>query len=225
MLLPIPSAPASACMPGTRPLRVLVADDHPMFRQALLQLLSRVTPIQATEADSFESLKACLALGPGFDLALLDLDMPGTDGFAGLCHLLAQAARVPVVVISGHESPETILRVRTLGARAFIPKSLPLDSLLAALRNVLSGNAWFPTSDNAGIGRRGGDTARSLVGGLTPQQARVLALVAQGLLNKQIAQTLGMKEATVKWHVTAILRRLGLRRRTEAVLLMQKLRP
>ncbi len=176
------------------------------------------------EASGLDELSALLAQERDVDLLLLDLAMPGAQGFSGLIYLRAQFPEVPVVVVSASEEPVVIRRAIEFGASGFIPKSLETDGIGNAIRTVLSGDIWAPPDVDL-------DTAedRELVdlvrriGRLTPQQMRVLMMLSEGLLNKQIAYELNVSEATVKAHVSAILQKLGVDSRTQAVIAASKI--
>ncbi len=195
-----------------------------MFRDAMRLLLTRSLGISRTaEADSFESLKRHFENRSATDFVLLDLDMPGADGFSCLNYLRTEHPRLPVVVVSGHEEADVMRRALELGARAYVPKSLPIVELADVLRLVLNGETWVPPAVRMATKDDTRHDPASRIPELTPMQFRVLMLVAEGRLNKQIASELNMAEATVKWHVTLILRQLGLRRRTEAAIAAQRM--
>lgn len=202
---------------------ILIADDHPLFRSALLQALTLgLGPgVRLVEAASIAELEACLAQKTDWDLVLLDLNMPGAHGFSGLVLLRGQYPQVPVVMISAQEDVAIMARAREFGASGFIPKSSPLETIQQAVRLVLDGEVWWPQQSQEAIALSA--EAKAASAGLTPQQFRVLTMVCDGLLNKQIAYELTVSEATVKAHVTAIFRKLGVRTRTQAALLLQQL--
>jgi DNA-binding NarL/FixJ family response regulator len=155
---------------------------------------------------------------------LLDLAMPGVRGFSGLMFLRAQYPSVPVVVVSANDDPAVIRRCMDFGASGFIPKTLGVDTMRAAVARVLEGGVWTPPDVDLS-GRPDAATA-DLIGrlaSLTPQQVRVLMMLSEGLLNKQIAYGLGVSEATVKAHVSAILQKLGVESRTQAVIVASKI--
>jgi DNA-binding NarL/FixJ family response regulator len=153
------------------------------------------------------------------DLVLLDLTMPGVQGFSGLLYLRAQFPEIPVAVVSAHDDPAVMRRAIEFGASGFVPKSLDIDQIGAALNAILAGGMWIPPDIDlsASDDHEAADLVRRL-GSLTPQQIRVLMMVSEGLLNKQIAYELGVSEATVKAHVSAILQKLGVDSRTQAVI-------
>ncbi len=198
----------------------VIADDHPLFRGALKEALAGVGDVAAIhEAGDFESAKALVLANEDVDLLLLDLSMPGASGLSGLISLRGIHPTVPVVVVSAHDDPVTIRRALDLGASGFISKSASMEEIRAAVRTVLAGNIAAPVGMDLGIERDPeiSDLIRRLHA-LTPQQTRVLGMIAEGLLNKQIAYELGVSEATVKAHVSAILQKLDVDSRTQAVI-------
>jgi DNA-binding NarL/FixJ family response regulator len=203
---------------------VIVADDHPLFRTALREALKPVLPgANVIEADSFPALQAGLAQHGAPDLVLLDLNMPGVRGFSSLLFLRSEYPAVPVVVVSGYDEPALIQRVLQFGAMGFIPKTTSLETMGEAVRAALNGTVWTPEPlPKAESDSIDGQIAAK-VASLSPQQLRVLLMLADGRLNKQIAYELSITEATVKAHMTVILRKLGLARRTQAAVLAQRL--
>ena len=205
---------------------ILIADDHPLFRSALHQALTLgLGPeVRLVEAASIAELEGRLAEKGDWDLVLLDLNMPGAYGFSGLVLLRGQYPQIPVVMISAQEEASVIVRSREFGASGFIPKSSPLETLQEAVRQVLDGDTWWPPlSEESTPVSEEAKAASAGLASLTPQQFRVLTMVCEGLLNKQIAYELSVSEATVKAHVTAIFRKLGVRTRTQAALLLQQM--
>jgi DNA-binding NarL/FixJ family response regulator len=200
--------------------QLLIADDHPLFRGALraavLGLLDRA---EVGEAGTFEEVTERLESGADVDLILLDLSMPGARGFSGLMYLRAQYPALPVVVISANDDPAVIRRCMEFGASGFIPKTVGSEALRQAITRVLAGEVWTPPDVDLDHGSDA-ETAAMIarLGSLTPQQVRVLMMLSGGLLNKQIAYELGVSEATVKAHVSAILQKLGVESRTQAVI-------
>jgi len=207
--------------------RLVIADDHPLFRGALRAAVSgQFAAAEIAEAGTFEDVVAELERGGDADLVLLDLAMPGVRGFSGLMFLRAQYPSVPVVVVSANDDPAVIRRCMEFGASGFIPKTLGVDTMRAAVARVLEGGVWTPPDVDLS-GRPDAATA-DLIGrlaSLTPQQVRVLMMLSEGLLNKQIAYGLGVSEATVKAHVSAILQKLGVESRTQAVIAAAKIEP
>lgn len=205
---------------------ILIADDHPLFRSALQQALSLgLGPdVRLVEAASIAELEARLAEKSDWDLVLLDLNMPGAYGFSGLVLLRGQYPQVPVVMVSAQEEAAVVVRSREFGASGFIPKSSSLETIQQAVRQVLDGDVWWPplSAEAASVSAEAKAASEGLAS-LTPQQFRVLTMVCEGLLNKQIAYELNVSEATIKAHVTAIFRKLGVRTRTQAALLLQQM--
>ena len=209
---------------------VLIADDHPLFRDALkLAVLQAVPGAHIIEADSVHSLFVALDTHPDPELLLLDLNMPGAQGFNALVQARAHFPTVPIVVISAREDRRIMHRALGHGAAAFVPKSASIDLIIAALRAVLSGDTWLPpaaameaTAMHASLDQHEAEATARLAA-LTPQQFRVLSMLSAGLLNKQIAGELGVSEATIKAHVSAVMQKLGVSNRTQAVLLAQRL--
>lgn len=204
---------------------ILIADDHPLFREALRGAIRRVLPDAALhEAADAEALYALVEAAPDADLLLLDLNMPGAEGFGALVHLRAQHPQLPVVVVSAREEPPVIRRALSHGAAGFVPKSSDATTIGEALARVLDGERWLPPGTLAGEGAGVEERAvAARIAELTPQQFRVLQMLATGQLNKQIAHALGISEATVKAHMTAILRKLGAGNRVQAVLVARRL--
>lgn len=197
----------------------LIADDHPLFRGALRQTIDSLYPgAGITEVGSLEDAVLAIEGERDIDLVLLDLSMPGMRGFAGLIYLRAQYQGVPVVIVSATEDPPTIRRCMELGASGFIPKSRGIEVIREAVTAVMMGSVWSPP--DVDLGDEEDDVAAMVqrMSTLTPQQVRVLMMLSEGLLNKQIAYELGVSEATVKAHVSAILQKLGVESRTQAVI-------
>lgn len=204
---------------------LIVVDDHPLFRGALKQILYGSVPgLKISEGGSFDDLAQAIDSGTEVDLVLLDLALPGTDGLSALIQLRVQHPELPVVVVSASETPAVVKRCMQLGTLGFIPKSLSAERIREAVENVLSGRVWTPTEIDLHAGEDAEVTdLLSRMASLTPQQIRVLAMLSEGLLNKQIAFQLGVSEATVKAHVSAILQKLGVDSRTQAVIAMNKI--
>lgn len=203
---------------------VIVADDHPLFREALsLALAKALGPVSIVEAGNMEDLQRTCRTEEAADLVLLDLHMPGVRGFSALVYLRAHHPELPICVISANNNPRVVQRAMDHGAAAFIHKSASVDEIREVLNAVLAGEIWqSPESDSNDIQHDELDVAER-IGELTPQQFRVLMMLADGLLNKQIAFDLGISEATVKAHMTAIFRKLDVSNRTQAVLLVNQL--
>ncbi len=205
---------------------ILIVDDHPLFRSALQQALSLgLGPdVRLVEAASIAELEVCLAQKSDWDLVLLDLNMPGAYGFSGLVLLRGQYPQIPVLMVSAQEEAAVVARAREFGAAGFIPKSSSLASIQQGVNAVLAGDSWWPAQSQIAASLSAEAKAASAgLASLTPQQFRVLSMVCDGLLNKQIAYQLNVSEATIKAHVTAMFRKLGVRTRTQAALLLQQL--
>lgn len=205
--------------------RFVIADDHPLFRGALREAVSGLfRSADIAEAGSFAEVSGLLDRGGEVDVVLLDLTMPGVRGFSGLMYLRAQYPSVPVVIVSASDDPTVIRRCMDFGASGFIPKTLGTDTIRTAIGRVLEGGIWTPPEIDL---RRAGDAEMteliSRLATLTPQQVRVLMMLSEGLLNKQIAYVLGVSEATVKAHVSAILQKLRVESRTQAVIAAAKI--
>jgi DNA-binding NarL/FixJ family response regulator len=208
-------------------VEIVIADDHPLVRGALRQAVAGAIPEAIIkETGDLEQLTRELEANPDTDLVVLDLSMPGMRGFSGLFYLRAQYPNVPIVVVSANEDRGVMRRCIEIGAAGFIPKTTEMDEMRAAIRTIIAGSTWVPqdvelstTADKPTV-----DIVRRL-GSLTPQQMRVLMMVSEGLLNKQIAYELSVSEATVKAHVSAILQKLGVESRTQAVIAAAKIEP
>lgn len=194
---------------------IIVADDHPLVREALRHALAMALDrVRVLEAASLPEALALLDSEASVDLAILDLNMPGMNGFAGLAELRSSEPSLPVAIVSATTDHEVVRRAIELGAAGFIPKTLPLGTIAEAIRTILAGEIWVPGQ----LQPPPNDEMAKRLRELTPQQLRVLAMISQGLPNKQIAFALSVGEPTVKAHVTAILRKLGVTSRTQAVI-------
>ncbi|MCV6612676.1 MAG: response regulator transcription factor [Amphritea sp.] len=206
--------------------KIIIADDHPLFRAALKQAVTQAVPgVEIVEADTLEAVQSAVDNHSDADLVLLDLHMPGTNGFTGLVFLRGQNPGIPVVVVSGSEDASVMKRALDYGASGFIPKSSPLEVIAEAIGAVLEGEEWLPeeVADSLDDVTEEDQKFAANLASLTPQQFRVLTMLTEGLLNKQIAYELNVSEATIKAHVTAILRKLGVHSRTQAVIAAQRL--
>jgi DNA-binding NarL/FixJ family response regulator len=219
-----PGGAATAVDPSAH-YRFVVADDHPLFRGAMREAVSTLfEPADVFEAGGLDDLQALLEREADMDLVLLDLTMPGVRGFSGLLFLRAQFPGVPVVIVSANEEPDVIRRCMEFGASGFLPKTLDVEIMRSAIRSVLDGGVWTPP--DVDLSGEADAATRDLVARLatlTPQQVRVLMMLSEGLLNKQIAFELKVSEATVKAHVSAILQKLGVESRTQAVIAASKI--
>jgi DNA-binding NarL/FixJ family response regulator len=209
--------------------KVLVADDHPLFREALRVALGDACADEDNtilEAQDLDGIKAVVAENDDLDLILLDLKMPGVTGFSGLVDLRQSHPELPVVVVSATEEPKTIREAITFGAAGFIPKSLGRHEIAKAIQAVIDGELFVPESakeaEDVDDDERHRLEIAKRMSTLTPQQMRVLTLIAEGKPNKIIAYELDVAETTVKAHITAILRKLKVHSRTQAVLAAQQ---
>ncbi|MTI14750.1 response regulator transcription factor [Sansalvadorimonas verongulae] len=205
---------------------VIIAEDHPLFRAALQAAVSQAmdSKPEVTEADTIDSLQDALERNSNPNLVLLDLNMPGAHGFSGLLYVRGQHPKVPVVVISAQDDESVIRRALSYGAAGFIPKSSSMPVIKAALQGVMRGENWIPPNiDMSREVELGKSNLEEKISSLTPQQFRVLGMIGEGMLNKQIAWELNISEATIKAHVTAIFRKLGVRNRTQAVIALKQL--
>jgi DNA-binding NarL/FixJ family response regulator len=205
--------------------RFIIVDDHPLFRGALRQaLLSAFVGVEIGEAASLDDLTKTLEANADVDLILLDLTMPGVQGLSGLLYLRSQHPAIPVIVVSANDDPVMIRRCLDYGAAGFVPKSQPVERIRDAVHTVMSGEIWTP--DGLGATPQSSPEDRDLAtryASLTPQQVRVLMMLGEGLLNKQIAYKLNVSEATIKAHVSAILQKLAVDSRTQAVIAVNKI--
>ncbi|MCA6063976.1 response regulator transcription factor [Thalassolituus marinus] len=206
--------------------KIIIADDHPLFRTAMQQAVKQLVPdVTIEQAESLPELQQVVEQHKDADLVLLDLQMPGAHGYSGLVFLRSHYPEIPVIVVSACEDPAIMCQAIDHEASGYIPKSSPLDHIAKAIEQVLQGDIYLPD-----VARRHQhqpnqnalDLAERLAS-LTPQQFRVLTMMAEGMLNKQIAYDLDVSEATIKAHVTAIFRKLGVRTRTQAVIAVQSL--
>jgi DNA-binding NarL/FixJ family response regulator len=208
--------------------RILIADDHPLFRAALRSAVARAEPDgQIVEADDLATVLATLEVEPDADLVLLDLHMRDSHGLAGLAALRAQFPAVAVLVVSAAEDIGIVRRALDHGAAGFVPKSAAPVDIVIAIRAVLDGERWVPPALARALDGATSDpddaALASRLARLTAQQFRVLAQIGEGRLNKQIADSLGIQERTVKAHVSAIFEKLGVRNRTQASVMLQRL--
>jgi DNA-binding NarL/FixJ family response regulator len=203
--------------------RIIIVDDHPLFRAALRQTLTGGdASAEVEEAGDLAGLNAALDAERERDLVLLDLNMPGVRGFSGLLLLRAQYPEVPVMIISAVDDPAVVRRSFELGAAGYLSKSAGPIEIRRAIETVLAGEMFVPDGIDLRVEDEHTDLMRRL-GTLTPQQVRVLMMLSDGLMNKQIAYELSISEATVKAHVSAILQKLNVDSRTQAVIAASKI--
>ncbi|WP_299772701.1 response regulator transcription factor [uncultured Pseudoteredinibacter sp.] len=206
--------------------KFIVADDHPLFRGALVQALRQhFADAEVIQAEDVDSLQKQVQTHSDADLLLLDLHMPGANGFSGLIFINGQYPQIPVMVVSANEQGSIIHQAIEYGAAGFLPKSSPPEMIGSAIEKVLKGEIWLPADLPPADALDNDDKAAiaEVVASFTPQQFRVANMLADGLLNKQIAYEMDVTEATVKAHLTAIFRKLGVHSRTQAVLAMNQL--
>lgn len=195
---------------------IIIADDHPLFRQALCVMLNaRFSTAQLFEAETIPLLEQLLQQQRA-DLLLLDLDIPGAEGFNTLIKIRQQYPDLGVVIISGIEDQETIDKAMHHGAAGFIPKSCSVEQMAHAIKQVFAGEHWTPLQDNQSSAQS--KLINDKISLLTPQQNKILLMLGEGLLNKQIAYELGLTESTIKSHTSIIFLKLGVRSRTQAVI-------
>ncbi len=206
-------------------LTIIIADDHPLFRGALRQAVSDMKGEHVIiEAGTFDEAHAAAVANPETDVMLLDLAMPGISGFSGLMALRAEFCSLPIIICSATDDSTTIRRALELGASGFISKSSGLDEIRTAIQTVLNGDiASPPLLDSPQEQDAELADLMARLKTLTPQQNRVLGMLCEGLLNKQIAYALGVSEATIKAHVSAILLKLKVDSRTQAVVQLGRL--
>lgn len=214
-------------MSDVPPLKAIIADDHPLFRAALTQAVKRsALGSDILEANDFAQLVAQVEQQPDLELIFLDLNMPGNQGFNGLTQLRNTHPDILIIMVSAVEDAVTIRKAITLGASAYIPKSAPLPQITLAIEHVLNGEIWVPEDVNLDINPATVEqeqTQANKLEKLSPSQFKVLKMIANGLLNKQIAYEMHIQETTVKQHVSAILQKLEVNNRTQAGLIYQQL--
>lgn len=210
--------------------KVLVVDDHPLFRNALSTAIALSYPkTTSKEAASIDEALDILSKSSGFDIALVDLKIPGVSGFDGLVQLRTYHPRLPILIVSGVDDMQIVKEAISFGAAGYVPKTVGKEGLAVAIDNVLQGDIYLPEqfcedSDSPlGETENTGDSLAERVNSLTPQQLRVLAMLREGLLNKQIAYELRVGNSTIKKHVSEILRKLKVNSRTQAVIEVAKM--
>ncbi len=207
--------------------KIVIADDHPLFRNALVQtLLASMPRVKFLEASSISELENILMDNDNVDLLLMDLHMPGANGFVGLAHIISNNPQLPVMVISANEELNIVASTKRFGALGFIPKSASVGQIYKAIEAVLLGDIYFPEGlDERCLNSENiEDKLIKLIAELTPKQLEVFNLLSEGLLNKQIAYEQNVTEATVKAHVTAIMRKLDVTNRTKIILIANKVK-
>ena len=203
---------------------IVISDDHPLLRSAIRQVISDGVPnINLLEAATLDETEKILGAANRIDLLLLDIHMPGMHGLTGLCFLRAEFPSVPIAIISASSAPRLIRQAVAHGASGYILKSSPVSEIREAINSLLAGEYWVPDLENNDELKLEDSDRAARLSSLTPQQFRVLRMVSEGQLNKQIAYQLNISEATVKSHVSAILQKLGVNSRTQAVILATRL--
>jgi DNA-binding NarL/FixJ family response regulator len=207
---------------------LLIVDDHPLYRMALRQTLAAALPeARIDEAGDLAAAHAALALAPDTDLVLLDLQLPGTHGLLGLSELRALHPGVAVAILSAQDDAATVRRALAMGACGYLTKHAGTEEMRAGVQALLAGETWLPAALRARLARTPRDDASeslaARLASLSPQQLKVLQRVAEGRLNKQIADELGIQERTVKAHLTVVFEKLGVRNRTQAGVLLSGL--
>ena len=199
---------------------ILIADDHPLFRQALALAVARVRPqARIIEAGTLAAATRCAMEAKDLVLIMLDLKMPGAVGYSGIALLHAERPGVPILVVSSAEGSAAAQEAEAFGAIGFLSKNSDLAEIETALAGILGGTGLRPAPARPAEL----DTIRHTVASLTPTQLKVLLAVLEGQFNKQIAHSLSVTEATVKAHMTAIMRKLDVRNRTQAALVARSL--
>lgn len=205
-------------------MNVLLVDDHALFRDGLALLLREVAPeVAVIHSGSTEQALQLIGTSGELDLVLLDLSLPGIAGVESLRLLRAAAEAVPIVVLSGNDDPDMVRQCIEAGAMGYVLKSTDARTMIAALRRVFDGQVYLPPTTRGLALLPGLEQPQALVASLTPRQREVLQRLVQGKPNKVIARELGIRETTVKSHVTVLLQVLGVQNRTEAVVAVRHL--
>lgn len=206
-------------------MKVLLADDHALFREGVRLVLESLVdgPLDVVEASDYIQALAAIRADGSIDIGLVDLNMPGMDGFSGIEALKRASPNLHLVVVSASEQPSDVRRALDSGAHGYITKSSPSAAMLEAIRLVLSGETFISPGLDVPDGLAGAGDAEAVRSALTPRQRDVLAMLRQGKSNKEIARDLDLAEITVKLHVTAILRALGVENRTQAAIMAAKI--
>lgn len=204
-------------------MKCLIAEDHPLFRDAIKGLLTQAfSDISITEAQCLKSLQQAVENDNDFDFVLLDLNIPGVYGFSGLLFLQGQLEETPIIVISASESPDIIQKAHSYGASAFIPKSSSTSIIVDTINKIMNGEEIKPPQDKLTDSQDDLETYQNIKK-LSPRQFEILLMLTDGLLNKQIASELDLSLSTVKCHISAIIKTLGVNTRTHAALIAKKL--
>ncbi len=204
-------------------MKCLIAEDHPLFRDAIKGLLTRAYPgISISEAQCLKTLQQVVEEDNDFDFVLLDLNIPGVYGFSGLLFIQGQLEETPIIVISASESPDIIQKSHSYGAAAFVPKSSSTDIIVETINKIMDGEEITPPKDQLAESQDDLETYNNIKK-LSPRQFEILLMLTDGLLNKQIASELDLSISTVKCHISAIIKTLGVNTRTHAALIAKKL--
>jgi DNA-binding NarL/FixJ family response regulator len=203
--------------------RILIADDHPMFATALTMAAHSIDPTILVDAAATLADAEAIARAHSHDLILLDLMLPDVQGFAGLAMLRAMRPATPIAIVTSRDEPAIVHQAVKLGARGFLSKATPIEGMVGAIRVLLAGGLWLP--DGAMADPVDSDPRAARIGELSVAQLKVLRAIASGRQNKQIAYDLGIAEPTVKSHLAAIFRKVGVSNRTQAVLLLKSFDP
>lgn len=208
-------------------VRLLVVEDHPLFRDALVGVIARAFPdAEIFQATSIEGALDILAAKASVDMILLDLSLPGTTGLLGAFRVRVAAPKSALVIVSAHESARLVRCAMSLGISGYVPKSTPKAELVQCIRSILDGEVCLPKRFQGTATKRAGAEIQDLfreLSRLTSQQLRVLDMICRGLQNKHIAYELDISVTTVKVHVTEVLRKLGVRSRTNAIVKLSRL--
>jgi DNA-binding NarL/FixJ family response regulator len=205
--------------------KAIVADDHPLFRSAMKQAVEGILGNNILESSTFDETFNLLENNPDVELVFLDLKMPGNQGLLGLTSIRNAFPDVLVVIVSAEENPALIRKSIDFGSSGYIPKSTPLPVIASAVQQILEGEIWLPADLAEQVPGNVDGTERQFarrLEQLTPHQFTVLKMLADGLLNKQIAYELNVSESTIKQHVSAVLHKLGFNNRTQAGVLFKQ---
>ena len=208
-------------------MNCLIAEDHPLYREAIINILTNhFQEPSIVESDSLESLHKCIEREVEPDIIFLDLCMPGVYGYSGLLFLKGQFPSVPIVVMSAKEGLDVIQKSAEYGAIAYIPKSTPSNEIVDIIKQVLSGETFFPDNTQS-LGNQSGSEKEIEIAHrikeLSPRQFRILMMLTEGKLNKQISAELHISLSTVKSHMSTIMKTLGVSSRTHAALVAKRL--
>lgn len=201
--------------------RILVADDHPLIQEGIqLSMGTRHPGLAVDSAGTIAEAEAMIQTHGSYRLLLLDYELPDANGFGGFFRMQHLLGRTPIAIISAHDGEQMVSTAQAVGAAGFLSKRQPLSATLASIEIILNGGRVFPPAVGPGVEV---DQLRKKFDSLSGAQRRVLLALASGDLNKQIAADLGVSEATIKAHLSAIFRKLGVTNRTQAILAMRPL--